>query len=165
MELLGRDQASDHIRIHPDVHDIRPIVEHLGRPRETLVHRFVMRTLDVVLSLLVLVLAAPAIGLISAIIALDSPGPAVFRQPRVGRDGRLFQFCKFRTMYVDARERFPDLYAYDHSEDELPTLFFKFAEDPRLHALRASPAPDEPRRAAQLHQRPQGRDDPRGTAT
>jgi lipopolysaccharide/colanic/teichoic acid biosynthesis glycosyltransferase len=50
----------------------------------------------------------------------------------VGRDGKLFYFHKFRTMYVDARERFPELYAYDHDDDELETLFFKLKDDPRL---------------------------------
>ncbi|MEZ5143108.1 MAG: sugar transferase [Acidimicrobiales bacterium] len=91
-----------------------------------------MRTLDVVVSLVVLALSSPLFLLLAIVIVLDSRGPAVFDQLRVGRDGKLFRFYKFRTMYVDARERFPELYDYDHSDEDLDTLYFKFAEDPRL---------------------------------
>ena len=69
---------------------------------------------------------------IAAIVKLDSPGPAVFRQWRVGRDGRLFRFAKFRTLYVDAAARWPELYAYRYDPDELAALHFKMKNDPRV---------------------------------
>lgn len=90
------------------------------------------RTIDIVLSVVALLLALPLMLVVALIIRLDSPGPALFRQLRVGRGGRLFVFYKFRTMYVDARERFPELYRYQYSEQELRDLRFKMRADPRL---------------------------------
>ncbi|MXX73977.1 MAG: sugar transferase [Holophagales bacterium] len=68
------------------------------------------RPFDLVLLLLALVLLAPlwlALGLaIVLAIRLDDGGPALFRQARLGRGGRVFEILKFRTMPVDAEERF-----------------------------------------------------------
>ena len=64
------------------------------------------------------------------LIRLDSPGPAIFRQPRVTVGGRVFTFYKFRTMWVDARERFPALYDYRASTAS-GEVFYKLADDPR----------------------------------
>jgi lipopolysaccharide/colanic/teichoic acid biosynthesis glycosyltransferase len=77
----------------------------------------VRRILDVVVSLTALVIAAPLMLLIAGIIAIDSPGPALFSQGRVARGGGEFRFWKFRTMVVDARERFPELYSYSYDQD------------------------------------------------
>jgi len=56
------------------------------------------RVLDVVLTLLIVPVVAPAALLIALAVALDSPGPVLFRSTRVGRDGRRFRMIKFRTM-------------------------------------------------------------------
>ena len=90
------------------------------------------RIFSVVVALLVLIVALPIILALIVAIRLDSPGPAVFRQQRLGCGARPFQFYKFRTMHVDARRRFPELYAYRYSDEELQTLRFKLQEDPRL---------------------------------
>lgn len=58
------------------------------------------RVLDCVASATLLSLFAPIILLVSVIVALDSPGPVLFRQERVGRGGVLFTILKFRTMRV-----------------------------------------------------------------
>ena len=60
------------------------------------------RLLDMVLSVLALLVLWPAMLLIALAIRLDSPGPALFAQRRVGRGGRLFTMLKFRTMRVEA---------------------------------------------------------------
>lgn len=60
------------------------------------------RLFDLLLSALGLLLLAPALLLIALWIRLDSPGPVLFRQERVGRHGRTFLIHKFRTMRVDA---------------------------------------------------------------
>lgn len=62
----------------------------------------VKRALDVGASLLVLVLLAPLLLLLALLIKLDSPGPVLFLQERIGRDGLPFTLLKFRTMPVDA---------------------------------------------------------------
>lgn len=60
------------------------------------------RLIDTSLASLLLVLAAPVLLIAAIAVRLDSEGPALFRQPRVGRDGRTFQLLKLRTMRVDA---------------------------------------------------------------
>ncbi len=58
----------------------------------------VKRVLDVVLAAFLLVVLSPLLLLIALIIRLDSPGPSIYSQDRVGAAGRLFTFYKFRTM-------------------------------------------------------------------
>jgi lipopolysaccharide/colanic/teichoic acid biosynthesis glycosyltransferase len=88
--------------------------------------------LEIVFAASMLLLTLPLIAIIALIVKLDSPGPVVFRQIRVGRHGRLFRFWKFRTHYVDARERWPELYTYRYTADEVEALHFKLKNDPRV---------------------------------
>ncbi|GBC76760.1 UDP-glucose:undecaprenyl-phosphate glucose-1-phosphate transferase [bacterium HR08] len=67
-------------------------------------NRHLKRAFDVILSLLALILLSPLLLLIAVLIKLDSRGPILFRQERVGMDGRLFTLYKFRTMRADADE-------------------------------------------------------------
>ena len=63
-------------------------------------YAFCKRALDLVLSALLLILFAPLFALIAILVRLDSPGPALFIQQRVGRNGALFNIYKFRSMYA-----------------------------------------------------------------
>lgn len=84
-------------------------------------YRIVKRLLDLVLSALLLALAALPLLLIAALIRLESPGPALFRQTRIGRNERPFTCYKFRTM----RSRAPDHKAkkqLEHPEDYITPL-------------------------------------------
>jgi lipopolysaccharide/colanic/teichoic acid biosynthesis glycosyltransferase len=111
----------------------QPILDYLQRQGGTAAPvPFVTRAIEVVLAAVLLLLTLPLMLLIAAIVKLDSPGPAVFRQPRIGRNGRMFRFAKFRTLYADARERWPHLYAYRYTADEVAALHFKLKEDPRV---------------------------------
>lgn len=65
------------------------------------------RLVDFVVSLFLLIILLPSFVLIVILIRRDSPGPAIFRQVRVGRAGRTFTMLKFRTMVEDAGERGP----------------------------------------------------------
>jgi lipopolysaccharide/colanic/teichoic acid biosynthesis glycosyltransferase len=87
---------------------------------------------DRVLAAIGLIVISPLLAMIALAVRLDSPGPALFRQPRVGRDGRTFTFWKFRGMYVDARKRFPELYDYNYSVADVQNLRFHPDEDPRV---------------------------------
>lgn len=100
-------------------------------PNRSRSYQIAKRTLDIVGSLVLLLVAAPVMAVLAVVIRLDSPGPAVFRQTRVTRGGRHFRFYKFRTMYVDAKERFPELYAYRYADSEFDDAFYKLADDPR----------------------------------
>ena len=87
------------------------------------------RAQDIVFSLLALILLAPMALLISLAIVLDSPGDgAIFRQRRVGRDGRLFWLYKFRTMCPDAEEQLNELL----SQNQMDGPVFKIKGDPRI---------------------------------
>jgi lipopolysaccharide/colanic/teichoic acid biosynthesis glycosyltransferase len=65
------------------------------------------RLFDVLVAMLALMLLAPLFVAIAFWIKLDSPGPVLFRQQRVGRQGRAFSIRKFRTMVTDAPQRGP----------------------------------------------------------
>ena len=67
------------------------------------------RVFDLLGAAVALLLLAPLLAAVACWIKLDSPGPALFRQQRVGRHGRLFAIHKFRTMAADAAQRGPQL--------------------------------------------------------
>lgn len=69
----------------------------------------IKRIMDVAGGLAGIVLFSPVMLLAALAIKLDSPGPVIFRQTRVGKNGRTFQIYKFRSMYVDAEERKSEL--------------------------------------------------------
>jgi exopolysaccharide biosynthesis polyprenyl glycosylphosphotransferase len=87
------------------------------------------RTMDVVLSAVLLVVLAPLFAAIALIIMLDSGRPVLFRQRRAGKDGAPFMVLKFRTMVADAERRLGDL-GVDLKALEEPT--FKMIDDPRV---------------------------------
>lgn len=112
---------------------------------ESPISRALTRLLDIGVSSIVLVAIAPLLLVIIMLIKLDSPGPAIFRHRRVGinrrcgsdgthrsqerrsRDawGKPFTLYKFRTMYKDAKERYPELYTYTYEPAELDSLPLK----------------------------------------
>lgn len=63
-------------------------------------YAFCKRAVDLVISALLLILFAPLLLCIAILVCLDSPGPALFVQKRVGRNGRIFDIYKFRSMYA-----------------------------------------------------------------
>ena len=65
------------------------------------------RCFDFTFALLALIVLAVPMGIIAAIIALDSPGGPIYRQERLGKDGKPFLICKFRSMRTDAEKDGP----------------------------------------------------------
>jgi sugar transferase (PEP-CTERM system associated) len=72
------------------------------------------RTMDVVLAAVGLVLAVPIILIVGVAVKLDSPGPVLFRQRRVGQHGVIFVLNKFRSMYADAERHSGPVWASEH---------------------------------------------------
>ncbi len=90
--------------------------------------RTMKRAIDVVGAALALTLGAPFLGLIAAAIRLDSPGPIIFRQTRVGLNGRRFEMWKFRSMVEGAEEELDAL----RDLNEVDGPIFKMKDDPRV---------------------------------
>jgi exopolysaccharide biosynthesis polyprenyl glycosylphosphotransferase len=86
------------------------------------------RVFDIVAALLGLVVGAPVLALIALAIQLDSSGPAIFRQERVGQNGRHFTIYKFRSMRTGADAEKEHLQALNEADGPL----FKIRDDPRL---------------------------------
>jgi exopolysaccharide biosynthesis polyprenyl glycosylphosphotransferase len=90
--------------------------------------RVVKDAFDRVGALLLIVAFSPALLVLAITIRLTSNGPAIFRQERIGRDGREFRITKFRTMYPGAERMLVRL----ESENEHDGLLFKMRADPRV---------------------------------
>ena len=145
MELvIALQELPVNIRLVPDVLDlvfIRASVEEFaGLPliglREPVIQgmdRLIKRAFDLVVAGVGLVLASPLMLLIALAVKLDSPGPALFCQQRVGEGGRLFWMIKFRTM-VPGAEAQEEALAVE-TEGEGPPLFAKRPDDPRITRL------------------------------
>ncbi|MDR3742406.1 MAG: sugar transferase [Terracidiphilus sp.] len=73
-----------------------------GKPPTNWQYEMMKRPSDFLVSLVLLVVLAPVWILVALLILLDSPGPVLFTQQRVGKDGRMFNLYKFRTMHVNA---------------------------------------------------------------
>ncbi len=127
------------IKVVPDLFGLDPdplILERVGTVplltlRQERIPPFgfaVKRIVDILCSGVVLILSSPLLAAIAAAIRLDSPGPVLYRAPRVGFKGRRFVCYKFRTMIVDADKRKDELRACN----ERTGAFFKIQNDPRI---------------------------------
>ncbi len=118
-------------RARPSVDDALELARGATAPPRSVLYHASKRLVDVVLASVLLVVMAPVMAVLAALIRLDSKGSPIFVQRRVGENGRIFRFFKFRTMHIDAATRFPELYAYQYDEDEIATMYFKLPYDPR----------------------------------
>lgn len=91
-------------------------------------YRFVKRLFDIVFSLLVFALLWWLFLVVAVAIKLDSPGPVLFNQERVGKDGRTFKMYKFRSMFTDAEDRLESLQSLNEKDGPV----FKIKHDPRV---------------------------------
>ena len=109
----------------------KPLVE-LTTPTLRGGQLIVKRLMDLIGATVGLVLAAPILIIVAALVKLDSPGPVFFRQERVGRGGRLFRIFKFRTMALGAEDRQEELLEQSIYPDR---RLFKIVGDPRITRL------------------------------
>jgi undecaprenyl phosphate N,N'-diacetylbacillosamine 1-phosphate transferase len=102
----------------------------------TRAEQVVKRLLDFLFALVVLVFFWPIFILLFVIVKLDSPGPGIFRQKRLGKDGKPFTCFKFRTMIEDAPHlRKPDGSAYTGKDDPRITRAGRFLRKTSLDEL------------------------------
>jgi exopolysaccharide biosynthesis polyprenyl glycosylphosphotransferase len=129
--------ASTLVDVAGDRTTVRPVdglpMLHVEHPRLKGGRRLVKAGFDRAGALMLLLLAGPLLLTIAALVrfAPRGGGPAVFRQERIGKDGRPFVMYKFRTMYVDAEARLGEVFDLNESDGEL----FKIRNDPRITAL------------------------------
>lgn len=96
------------------------------------VNRLVKRIFDLTISILLLPLILPIIGILGLLIKLDSPGPVFYRHDRIGRGCSSFRIYKFRTMYCDSKDRLEKILSIDNKYKEEWELHFKLKDDPRI---------------------------------
>lgn len=114
---------------------IRPIAGlpllHMDHPEFSGARLVIKSVFDKVLALGALIVAAPLFAVLSIAIKLDDGGPVLFKQTRVGKDGRAFSVHKFRTMVPDAQAWKANLARQNQQQWPL----FKIRHDPRLTRL------------------------------
>jgi exopolysaccharide biosynthesis polyprenyl glycosylphosphotransferase len=119
LEVVGSSIEVD------DVHGLTLLgVRRFGLSRSSAA---VKRGFDVIGAGFTVVFFAPLVAVLAGLIRLDSPGPVIYRQTRVGRDGRRFTMFKLRTMVDGADALKPGLRAMNEADG-----LFKIAEDPRI---------------------------------
>ena len=124
-------------------------------PRARVAEVTIKRILDLSVSSVALVILSPLMCVIALLVRIDSPGPALFRQERVGRGGRPFAILKFRSMREDAPRSGPAVtvggdpritrvgrFIRRFKLDELPQLLNVVKGDMSLVGARPQGAPD-----------------------
>ena len=102
---------------------------HVEQPEFRGLRLVVKEVMDRLIASLAAIVLLPLFAVIFLIVRISTPGPAIFRQTRVGRGGRTFQMLKFRSMFVEAESRLADLKSENvHTAGPL----FKLHSDPRV---------------------------------
>ena len=117
----------------PRLH-IRPVAGlpllHVEEPEFTGFRRVLKSVFDRSVALAALLILSPVFAVTAVAVRLTSRGPALFRQERIGRDGKTFTMLKFRSMYVDAEERLANL--RERNDHGSGGVLFKMRDDPRV---------------------------------
>ncbi|MGL4875754.1 MAG: sugar transferase [Clostridium sp.] len=103
-------------------------VENLEIKEKSIVYSFFKRAMDIVLSITGLILGIPIFIIVGILIKKESKGPIIFSQKRVGKDGKVFNMYKLRSMVINAEELKEKL----KSQNEMSGPMFKMADDPRI---------------------------------
>ena len=126
----------------PQVQDhTSPLAEAFGTEQSNGTNRSPLykRPFDVLVATLLLVLTAPVAVVVALIVKVTSPGPILFRQERLGQNGRPFTLYKFRTMYhgacVELHREYFKLYRQGARAPGQPRPLYKLRRDPRITPL------------------------------
>jgi exopolysaccharide biosynthesis polyprenyl glycosylphosphotransferase len=135
------EPGRQHLVVAPSLTDIggprihtRPVAGlpliHVETPRYEGPKLVTKRTFDVLVSAVLIALFSPVLVVIAVIVRATSPGPVLFRQKRVGLNGKRFDMLKFRSMVVNADEKLAELQAQQRAEGN--SVMFKMKNDPRV---------------------------------
>ncbi|OBR89883.1 UDP-N-acetylgalactosamine-undecaprenyl-phosphate N-acetylgalactosaminephosphotransferase [Clostridium ragsdalei P11] len=103
-------------------------VENMEKYEKSTAYYFVKRSMDLILSFIGIIAFSPMMLMVAIAIKLDSRGPVIFSQMRVGMNGKPFKMYKFRSMVDDAEELLVNL----RSKNEMTGPMFKIKKDPRI---------------------------------
>jgi exopolysaccharide production protein ExoY len=121
------DEVIEYQKEHPDFH-LEPLRDHIRRRRGQLT---IKRGIDIAGALLLIVLTAPLMLVVAALIKVTSMGPVIFTQHRPGLNGTAFRVFKFRSMYVGSVAGFSEIKErFSRAGDQI-----KLANDPRVTPL------------------------------
>ena len=131
----------EHLIVSPNLIDIagprihtRPVsglsLIHVETPRYAGTRRFLKESLDFLGALVLVILSSPILLAVAVAVRLSTPGPVLFRQERIGLNGKPFKMLKFRSMVVDAEEQLTAL--VDTQTDAGNAVMFKLTSDPRV---------------------------------
>ncbi len=107
-----------------DIH----FVQRSKKYKKSLAYEFTKRTIDILASLIGLIVLFPLLIIIIILIKIDSKGPVLFYQNRVGKNGKIFKMYKFRSMVTNAEDLLKEL----KSKNEMSGPMFKIKQDPRV---------------------------------
>ncbi len=147
--IIGGELADETIRSKQSLYPSTALAPQASNGQE-----FLIRTLDIFGSVVILILTMPAMFVVALLIKIFSPGPILYRQKRVGKKGKIFTLYKFRTMVNNSEEHTGPVWAAkDDSRvtpigrvlrrtrfDELPQLFNVLRSDMSL----VGPRPERP---------------------
>lgn len=94
-------------------------------------NRYIKRIIDILLSVIGLVILLPIFGVVAVAIKLDSDGPVFYKHKRIGKNGKTIYLYKFRSMYIDSKERLEELLENPDIKKEWEENF-KLENDPRI---------------------------------
>jgi len=118
------------VHARPEIIGGLPII-HLRAPVISGTDRIIKLVFDLIVSFLLLLVLWPVFLIITLLIRLDSPGPIIFHQLRVGENGEIFTMYKFRTMIQDAEKQQMDINLLDKDGN----IIHKRPDDPRITRL------------------------------
>ena len=102
--------------------------EVIENERSNILYEVIKRIIDIVASFIGIILLSPLILIVSILIKLESKGEVIFKQKRVGLNGKEFYMYKFRSMVINAEELKEKL----ESQNEMSGPMFKIKDDPRI---------------------------------
>lgn len=94
--------------------------------------QLIKRMMDLALTIVGGLVILPILLFIALLVRLDSPGPVLFTQSRLGKDGKHFKVFKFRTMYIDAERRLSEILQNDLRMRQEYEVYHKLTNDPRI---------------------------------